>query len=101
MPRLNLLDDYDECIEIYRDEAKYCYVKSIIKSPDYQSKVYNFIQKFSSNKKQHFRHDLLTRGVCLNKCEKLISALNNSINLYEPIFEFSDTTVRIFSCKLI
>lgn len=96
MPKLNRFDDYDECMDTYRDEAKYCYVKSVIKAPDYPSKVFNFIQKFSSNVKQHYRHDMLTRGICLNKCAKLISSLaNDSIDLhYEPFFELNNTKVR-------
>lgn len=98
MPKINQLDDYDECMDTYMDEAKYCFVKSIIKPPDYPSKVYDFIIEFSSNKKQHFRHDKLARGICLNKCSKLISTLNNSINIYyQPLFNHNESKVR-FGC---
>lgn len=98
MPKINQLDDYDECMDTYMNEAKYCFVKSIIKPPDYPSKVYDFIIEFSSNKKQHFRHDKLARGICLNKCSKLISTLNNSINIYyQPLFNHNESKVR-FGC---
>lgn len=86
MPKLNKFDDYDECMVTYGDEAKYCYVKSIIKPPNYQSSIYEFIRKFSSHVKQHYRHDKLTRGICLNKCAELISSMNEttSHSHYEP-----------------
>jgi hypothetical protein len=92
MPKLNLLDDYDECMDVYKYEAKYCYVKSIIKPPVHSSPVFDFIKEFSSNAKQHYRHDKLVRGICLNKCAKLITTLNNSIDqYYQPPFGILDS----------
>lgn len=87
MPKLNLLDDYDECMDSYKDDAKYCYVKSIIKPPAHPSVVFDYIKEFSSNVKQHYRHDKLVRGICLNKCAKLVKSLNISIDhYYQPPF---------------
>lgn len=88
MPHLNEFDDYDECMDVYKTEAKYCYVKSIIK-PDYESALYLNIAEFSSKKKQHFRHDKLSRGICLNKCMKFIEELGQSSAEYyfEPKFD--------------
>jgi hypothetical protein len=96
MPRLNELDDYDACMGVYRENAKYCYVKSIIKPPDYSSALYNFIVEFSSrSKKQHYRHDKLARGVCVNKCAKLMVALNDTTeSYYQPPFSVIDSKVR-------
>lgn len=77
MPELNKFDDYESCLETYREEAKYCYVKTAIQ-PDASSELYKFIMEFSSLKKQHFRHDKLTRGVCINTCLDLIRELGAS-----------------------
>lgn len=103
MPKLNELDDYDACMGVYGDNAKYCYVKSIIRPPDYSSTLYNFIVEFSSLKKQHYRHDKLTRGICVNKCAKLIATLNDTAEkYYEPPFGKFDPKVMkiIFLTKL-
>lgn len=84
MPTLNKFDDYDACMDVYKDKAKYCYVKSVIR-PDENSRIYNDIREFSKRKKQHFRHDKLTRGICINKCEKLIRYMGADANsLYQP-----------------
>ncbi|KAG5670310.1 hypothetical protein PVAND_000586 [Polypedilum vanderplanki] len=86
MPKLNDFDDYDGCMDVFKDEAKYCYVKSVIK-PD-NSSLFAFIKKFSNRPKQHFRHDKLTRGICVNLCERLIKSLdkNEVKSLYQPEF---------------
>lgn len=95
MPRINELDDYDECLGVYGDSAKYCYVKSIIKPPDYSSDLYKFIMEFSWNEKQHYRHDKLARGICLNKCLKLIESLEDTADkFYEASFGKIDGKVR-------
>lgn len=95
MPRLNELDNYDECMGVFRESAKYCYVKSIIKPPDYSSDLYNFIVEFSSRTKQHYRHDKLARGICVNKCVKLLESLNDTAeSYYEPPFGVIDPKVR-------
>ena len=87
MPKLNELDDYDACLGIFKAKAKYCYVKSIVKPPNHKSELYNFIRKFSARTKQNYRHDKLARGICLNKCAKIISSLNESAeNYYETSF---------------
>lgn len=90
MPILNKLDNYDECMQVYNEKAKYCLVRTAIK-PDPSSELYNFIVEFSSRKKQHFRHDKLLRGVCLNNCQKLLSELDSlksgeSDSFYVPPF---------------
>jgi hypothetical protein len=93
MPHLNKFDDYDECMDVYKDQAKYCYVRSAIK-PDGNSEIYKFIAEFSSNVKQHFRHDRLTRGVCINSCAKLIINLDSDANsYYQPDFDNISSSV--------
>lgn len=77
MPQLNKFDDFDACMGTFGDNAKYCYVRTALK-PDPSSELYNFIAEFSNMKKQHFRHDKLTRGVCINSCQILINALRSS-----------------------
>lgn len=90
MPILNKLDDYDACMEVHKEKARYCIVRTAIK-PDLSSENYNFIVEFSSRKKQHYRHDKLIRGVCLNTCQKLLNELDalqsgESDSFYEPPF---------------
>lgn len=81
MPPLNKFDEFEACMQIYGEKAKYCYVKTAIK-PDPSSELSNFIIKFSSRKKQHFRHDKLTRGVCVDACKELLLKLNTSDDDY-------------------
>jgi len=93
MPQLNEFDDYEECMDVYQKEGKYCFVKSVIK-PDTNSQTYSFIREFSSRKKQHFRHDRLTRGICLNKCMELIESLDiEAAYHYEADFQNIGTNV--------
>lgn len=87
MPPLNKFDEFDACLQVYGDKARFCYVRTAIK-PDPSSKLYNFIAKFSSRKKQHFRHDKLTRGVCINTCKEFLAELGSSAEeYYVPEFE--------------
>lgn len=87
MPALNKLDDYDACMDVYAENAKYCYVRTALK-PDFSSELYKFIVEFSSKKKVHFRHDKLTRGVCINTCQQLITEMGSGADEYfVPEFE--------------
>lgn len=115
MPTLNKFDNYDACIDVYKEKARYCIVRTAIK-PDSSSNLYNFIIEFSSRKKQHFRHgkrfetlnlrkdvadhfrsvaslsDKLLRGVCLNTCQKLLTQLDElqsgeAAKFYVPPFD--------------
>lgn len=88
MPLLNKFDDFDACMQVYAAEAKYCYVKTAIK-PDPSSDLYNYIVEYSSFQKQHFRHDKLARGICINTCEELLDQMNitQSDEYFVPPFE--------------
>ncbi|XP_055708626.1 nose resistant to fluoxetine protein 6-like isoform X1 [Phlebotomus papatasi] len=70
MPKLYLMDDYDRCLDEY-NASTYCIASSIIK-PNATSALWEYIEKFSSNKKKHFRHDRLQRGICINLCQELM-----------------------------
>jgi hypothetical protein len=74
MPQLNKFDDFDACMQVFDDKARFCYVRTAIK-PDPSSELYNFIWEFSKKKKQHFRHDKLTRGICINTCTQSLDKL--------------------------
>lgn len=81
MPMLYKTDDFDGCMEVYDREARYCFVKTYIK-PDPSSEQYNDIAEFSSKYKQHFRHDKLTRGICINSCKNIINQLGDPAEKY-------------------
>lgn len=97
MPMLYNFDDYEQCMGLFEDEALYCVVNSYIK-PDDTSNLYNYMMEFSSNGKQHFRHDKLQRGLCTNTCMKLIDNLRaNSEKYYVDEFPLNTkvTTISI------
>lgn len=95
MPKLDKFDDYNECFGVFREEAKYCYVRTYIK-PNLSSDLYKFIAEFSSNEKQHLRHDKLNRGICLNSCMKTIQQMGEQSNKYfVPIFEVENELLKI------
>jgi hypothetical protein len=79
MPKIYRFDDFDLCMGLYDTEALYCVVNTFIK-PDHLSKLYNFIKDFSSNTKQHFRHDKLQRGLCVNGCQSVVATMGKQSN---------------------
>lgn len=98
MPNLNKFESYNECLGTYYEEAKFCFVKTYIK-PDETSVLYNYIRNFSSMGKQHFRHDKLFRGICINKCKEIIDKMgNHSDKYFVPEFPL-DTIVTNKSFK--
>lgn len=94
MPILNKFDSYNECLGLFGDGATFCFVRTFIK-PNISSELYNYISEFSSYRKQHFRHDILNRGVCIDSCMKVISEIGESAEKYfVPEFEM-DTDVSL------
>lgn len=81
MPSIYRFDNYEECMGIYEDKAFYCIINTYIK-PNEQSELYGLIKDFSGNRKQHFRHDKLQRGLCMNKCWKTLYRLGNDSGKY-------------------
>lgn len=78
MPKLYAYDDYDECFDAYdTPEQVYCVARSVVK-PDNGSELYRFIQDFSADTYRHFRHDHLDRGLCVERCRRLVAGLDNS-----------------------
>ncbi|XP_055610840.1 nose resistant to fluoxetine protein 6-like [Uranotaenia lowii] len=77
MPKLFAYDDYDECLEAYdTPEPVYCVTRSVIK-PDNSSSLWRLIRDFSADTYRHFRHDHLDRGLCVERCRRLLSELTN------------------------
>lgn len=97
MPSLYNYDDYDGCSALF-DDPVYCIIDIQIK-PELTSDLYNYITKFSNNYKQHFRHDKLERGLCINLCKQHVEKLesesfeyqidSSSINAKETNDEFN------------
>lgn len=81
MPMVYHFDDYEQCMGIYEGQALYCVANTYVK-PDASSKLYNYIMEFSANKKQHFRHDKLQRGLCINTCQKVLKKLKRNAEKY-------------------
>ena len=76
MPKLFSYEDYDKCVDETDNEPPYCLVRTIIK-PENSSKLWQFIEKFSNDTKRHFRHNNLDKGICVNRCKKLVATLSN------------------------
>lgn len=83
-------DDYTRCM-IEGDEALWCSSYSIIK-PNESNPTWNLIQKYSSDKKRQFRHDLLHIGICINWCLNKLSQFDNKTlaSMYVEEFDFGD-----------
>ena len=83
MPDLFQFDDYQKCLgrNIDQSHTPYCIVNTYVK-PDYTSELYNYINEFSMREKQHFRHDKLQRGICMEQCLKTIANLGDEAENY-------------------
>lgn len=77
MPELNLYSDYRTCASTYNTQFKYCVAHVYIK-PNQSSELWKEIEDFSSYTYQHYRHDVLMRGVCMNDCKNIIRGLEES-----------------------
>lgn len=89
MPRIYAYDDYDECFDsLESNDPVYCVARSVIK-PDNHSELWRFIQDFSSDTYRHFRHDHLDRGLCVERCRRLVSQIDNGTiqQLYTEKFD--------------
>lgn len=91
-PILNRYDNYHDCIGRNPDGV-YCIVDTMIK-PDLDSKVYNDIAEYNKDYKKHYRHDMLTRGICIDTCQKTVDEVGDKSEDYY-IQEFPrNVTVR-------
>lgn len=99
LPTLNLYDNFHGCLGKYPG-GDYCVVDTMIK-PDYDSNLYKEIIEYNKDVKKHFRRDMLTRGLCIEKCRKIIEEIGAQSENY-LINEFSrnvTVSVRIFNMK--
>lgn len=94
MPELFQFDDYQKCMDLSTDSIApaYCIVNTLIK-PDESSELSRLIKEFSKREKQHFRHDKLQRGICLENCLRLVERLNDVESFYVEKFP-SDTKLN-------
>lgn len=97
MPTIDKFDNYNECFGLFQEKARYCFVRTFIK-PNYSSELYNYIAEFSSNWKQHFRHDKLNRGICINNCmQKIQNMGNDSDRYFTAEFEMDTMVIRFLN----
>lgn len=89
MPQLNFYDDVDSCRRRYKKKFRYC-VTHVYLQPDEFSKLWRHIDTFSSADQQHYRHDVLKRGLCMNDCWKQISNSNRSDLLDYKVIEIKN-----------
>ncbi|XP_055315466.1 nose resistant to fluoxetine protein 6-like [Sitodiplosis mosellana] len=71
MPVMSRMDDYDKCFLDIKPgtKATYCMITSLIK-PNESSEIWQIVSKYSSDRKRMYRHDRLTRGICMDWCKK-------------------------------
>ncbi|XP_058053697.1 nose resistant to fluoxetine protein 6-like [Anopheles bellator] len=72
MPQLHLYDSMEHCLH-NKPNGVFCVTKVAIK-PDARSSVWRLIKKYSKYTFQ-YNHDVLTRGVCVEKCSGVIDEL--------------------------
>lgn len=77
MPQLNRVDQFHKCMYETENLAVYCVVRTAIK-PDTNSSYWQQIESFSNDTKRHYRHDILTTGLCLTRCDTELKSLNSS-----------------------
>ncbi|XP_052862299.1 nose resistant to fluoxetine protein 6-like isoform X2 [Anopheles cruzii] len=90
MPQLHLYDSMEHCLH-NKPQGVFCVAKVAIK-PDARSAVWRLIKKYSKYTFQ-YNHDVLTRGVCMEKCSGVIDGLVASgtpaERYYEPKFNIT------------
>lgn len=74
MPELNVYRDYKSCVTTHKERFKYC-VTHVYIQPNQSSELWRSIEEFSSYTYQHYRHDVLKRGICMNDCSKTVENL--------------------------
>lgn len=100
MPKLFQYDDYDECMGTFGTEAVYC-VANVHIEPNASSQLYSFIMQYSNNRKQHYRHDKLKRGVCVNVCRKLIENMNNNFTNNSMNDDYNEVINTCINAELV
>ncbi|XP_035910415.1 nose resistant to fluoxetine protein 6-like [Anopheles stephensi] len=92
MPSLYLYDDYDRCLEEFPARATYCLVDSWI-VPNDTIPLWTVIEQFSIDTKRSFRHDRIQRGLCMNRCQQLMSKFDRRTQMkyFQSRFETNDS----------
>uniref|UniRef100_A0A182IST2 Acyltransferase 3 domain-containing protein n=3 Tax=Anopheles atroparvus TaxID=41427 RepID=A0A182IST2_ANOAO len=75
LPPLHAYDSFENCLH-NRPHGVFCMTKVVIK-PDIRSETWRLIEKYSRYTFQ-YNHDVLTRGVCVEKCSSLVKRLEDS-----------------------
>ncbi|XP_049541201.1 nose resistant to fluoxetine protein 6-like isoform X1 [Anopheles darlingi] len=90
MPQLQVYDSMENCLH-NRPTGVFCVTKVAIK-PDSRSTVWRLIKKYSKYTFQ-YNHDVLTRGVCVEKCAREVEQLAASgvpvDRYFEPKFNIT------------
>ncbi|XP_050072930.1 nose resistant to fluoxetine protein 6-like [Anopheles maculipalpis] len=92
MPSLYLYDDYDRCLEEFPVRATYCLIDGWI-VPNDTIPLWSVIEQFSSDTKRSFRHDRIQRGLCMNRCQLLMSKFDRRTQMkyFQPRFVTNDS----------
>uniref|UniRef100_A0A182JNH6 Acyltransferase 3 domain-containing protein n=1 Tax=Anopheles christyi TaxID=43041 RepID=A0A182JNH6_9DIPT len=87
IPQLQVYDSIEQCLH-NKPEGVFCIAKVVIK-PDSRSEIWRLIKKYSKYTFQ-YNHDVLTRGVCLERCNSVLDQLGLAAERYfEPKFNVS------------
>ncbi|XP_052893011.1 nose resistant to fluoxetine protein 6-like [Anopheles moucheti] len=87
IPQLHLYDSIEQCLH-NKPGGVFCIAKVVIK-PDSRSEIWRLIKKYSKYTFQ-YNHDVLTRGVCLEQCSRVLEKLGSAADkFYEPKFNIS------------
>ena len=88
MPKLFIYDEFDRCLTEHDENAVYCIVDTVIK-PNNSATIWPIIEKYTNDTKRHFRHDRVQRGICMNRCEKLIGRLTKVVQQTYYLHKFN------------
>uniref|UniRef100_A0A4Y0BMA1 Acyl_transf_3 domain-containing protein n=1 Tax=Anopheles funestus TaxID=62324 RepID=A0A4Y0BMA1_ANOFN len=87
IPQLQVYDSIEQCLH-NKPAGVFCIAKVLIK-PDSRSEIWRLIKKYSKYTFQ-YNHDVLTRGVCLEQCSRVLETLGSMADrYYEPKFNVS------------
>ncbi|XP_053674394.1 nose resistant to fluoxetine protein 6-like [Anopheles nili] len=87
IPALHVYDSIEQCLH-NKPRGVFCIAKVVIK-PDARSEIWGLVKKYSKYTFQ-YNHDVLTRGVCLERCASVLEKLGPSAhNYYVPKFNVS------------
>lgn len=95
MPNLYDFDDYDRCLQEYKSQQTYCFVRAEV-LPQSHSEVWRVIAEISKYHKHHFDHRHLYFGLCLRWCEEDLEDVEADVvkELYAGLLT-NNTKVRV------